>query len=830
MFKFKAFVKGVVCPFLLVVSFSTLADEWFDTSDYIDLSKSNLMVDRVNRVYYANITAVKNSDVDYQAASRLIITNSTWEVTGSNVQKLNATDYIVDLGGQDWRGDTDKKYQIFFKPKRARFSFNVKYEHLEPTYETPIDKTEFIGTYGNFDLYELMEGLPEGGEFLVTGTDVATNIIAGLIKDSWQKVIPLAARKLIPSDYSGLALDLLQAFGVFPSASLLVVSQDGKIVEDYDFLKSKEGIENVRIFILIQTPKLRWGGFTNIGSLELQLNSATTDVWERPLEFLETPIVANGDITFTTGVLPLQPNRLYAVELRAGYIEGLYPSNVINPSPTTKGNGVDYFMTSDYMDDIGLRLEEGSFRLMLKRDVVLFPNALIDDGMFKFNFDHVFTPVEETLSSYSKFSANDGRTMEVTGSTSKSNLANYSVTKTVNLDSSDLNPNMLIGDVTGDDNYEIVIAKANKVYIYDSELSLLSKTTVASNNYKFILDDVEGDSKKEIILGSYKTNQNRLTIVDGNGNVNNSFSPRTGTTYQASGQSINPEYYLGNGKLLARYNAGYSRDYRGFGVIDLNSNTEDWYYDIGPIPTYFVKGQFDNDAEEEFITSVFTPHNGASGTGKNGVGTRTYDGDLYLISVDENGNEEFTTKFGHDTSGGANGSTKIVYTPLSEGGEPSMVGFVGHYSSYPGQSQFRIVNPTTGQTTNSANYYYSEQASIAIADIDNDGDKEILAPSLHSEKGYVYDNNLNIIDNIPFGGTIFGIADLDGDNQKEYVLRGQSNRKLLKLVDAKTHNVELSLNISTPDLIYHALPTDANRDGISEIYVVDKNRVMKITE
>jgi hypothetical protein len=313
-------------------------------------------------------------------------------------------------------------------------------------------------------------------------------------------------------------------------------------------------------------------------------------------------------------------------------------------------------------------------------------------------------------------------------------------------------------------------------------------------------------------------------IVKNDGSIS-SFTPRIGPTYDAAGQSANVESYLGDGKLLVRYNAGYSRDYRGFSVIDLNESSEDWFYDIGPIPRYFVSGNFDNDGDIEFAAALFTPHNGASGNG-------TSDGNLYMISVDENGDQEYSQIFGNDTAGGANGQTEMMYTQLRESDSPVFLSTVGHYSSYSGQSEIRLVDPNTGNTTERTNFYYSEQSSMIAVDpitSDSDTDKKIIALSRHSDRGLIFDYNLNQIGSVPFGGTIYAVADLDGDNQMEYVMADRATRNKLRVVNANSQQVELELNTLSSEPISLAVPTDADKDGETEIYVLDKYRVYTVS-
>ena len=72
---------------------------------------------------------------------------------------------------------------------------------------------------------------------------------------------------------------------------------------------------------------------------------------------------------------------------------------------------------------------------------------------------------------------------------------------------------------------------------------------------------------------------------------------------------------------------------------------------------YYIVGQAD------------TVHNGAAGTGNNGKGTYTTDGDLYTIVVNENGVELFTQLRGENTSGGANGSAEQTFTDVDGDGD-----------------------------------------------------------------------------------------------------------------------------------------------------------------
>lgn len=425
---------------------------------------------------------------------------------------------------------------------------------------------------------------------------------------------------------------------------------------------------------------------------------------------------------------------------------------------------------------------------------------------------------------YKLYRANNERTLELVGKPTKSDqdVGMFTLTQSSNFGgSSSYASNMVIGDFLGDSEREIIVVKQNTLRIYDADLNTIRTVVLPANAYSIILADVDGDNEYEVVLGSYKTNQHRIMIVEKDGSVK-SIRPRTGPSYQASGQSANVENYLGNGKLLVRYNAGYAKDNRGFAIIDLNSSSEDWYYDIGPIPRYFVTGNFDSDPELEFAASIFTPHNGASGNG-------TDDGNLYMISVDENGGKEYSHVFGNDTAGGANGSTELMFTQMTVSGSPVFLSSVEHSSSYRGQTEIRLVDPATGSTAKKANFFYSEQSSMIAIDIDDDGTKEVIALSRISDRGLIYDHNLNQIGSIPFGGTIFSVADLDADGVKEYVMADRAIRNKLRVVDTRNQNVELTLTTPTSEPITLAVPTDADKDGETEIYVLDKYSVYKVS-
>jgi len=513
------------------------------------------------------------------------------------------------------------------------------------------------------------------------------------------------------------------------------------------------------------------------------------------------------------------PDGWYVAALDAGIVPNFLDKSfkILNVNPSEIGSSL-WAISADYDAVPKGKLvfeiyEEEGERLIrtVTLDVVAESAACLDS-------------LNASFGEYKGYRGGNSRNLTLDGSPSTKNqdVYTFSVSKTNNFGgSSSYSSNMVIGDFSGDSEREVIVVKQNTLKVFDADLNTLQTIALPANAYSILLADVDGDNKDEVVLGTYKTNQHRIMIVDSNGPVK-SIRPRTGPSYQASGQSANVESYLGEGKLLVRYNAGYARDNRGFAVIDINTSSEDWYYDIGPIPRYFVTGNFDSDDELEFAASVFTPHNGASGNGTN-------DGNLYMISVDENGGREYSHIFGDDTAGGANGHTELMLTQMTDSGSPVFLATVGHYSSYRGQTEIRLVDPDTGATTKRANFFYSEQSSMIAVDSDDDGNKEVIALSRHSDRGLIYDHNLNQIGSIPFGGTIFAVTDLDGDGDKEYVMVDRATRNKLRVVNTRDQSAELTLTTPTSDPISLAVPTDADKDGETEIYILDKYRVYRVS-
>ena len=325
------------------------------------------------------------------------------------------------------------------------------------------------------------------------------------------------------------------------------------------------------------------------------------------------------------------------------------------------------------------------------------------------------------------------------------------------------------GNVSGDAGLEAVIASGSEIRIVDQTgMQHVSTITVPQPVGSMILDDIDEDGINEIMVGVNNSSDLNIYIYDGSGVLKQILTSSRG----GSDTTMFPVAYLGSGRLVVGYNAGYASDPRGYALFDINqgtNGTELWYYDIGPALTGVSVADIDGNNKLDFVGSVFTPHNGATGTGIAGSGTTTTDGDLYTIVVDEDGTEKLVSMLGSDTVGGANGQGQHVLTDLEGDGTYEIVASVSHYSSYAGDAQIRVLN-ADGAVRHQVSVGDSTYPEFMVGDLDDDGSKEIVVLRRTDGVLEVYDAQLNLLTSLADAAQrLAALSDVDGDGEKEIV-------------------------------------------------------------
>ncbi len=381
-----------------------------------------------------------------------------------------------------------------------------------------------------------------------------------------------------------------------------------------------------------------------------------------------------------------------------------------------------------------------------------------------------------------------------------------------------------LGDVTGDGKVDIVGLSADGIKIFNSSGQQQGKTIAIHDGGAFlILEDLDNDKIFEMLVGT-KKESNSLSLV--------AYKYHQGAykTLSRTGgydfERMRPIAYLGNNRLVVQYSSEYSGEPRGYSLWDTKTSKELWYYDIGAIIYGDVSiADINKDGLKEIVADVFTSHNGASGSGYNNNGTTTTDGDLYTIVINETGEEVFTKILGDNNASGSNGRGYHNFVDMDGDDNIEIVSFIGHDQTYyQGISQIKITDNFGNklyQVDIGYNAFYGR--SYIIADLDNDGYKEIILNAYQINKFLIYDHELNLIaslDNRNYH-PIFA-SDIDGDGKKEIIAKNGSNLYALNLDNAQINKKwEITLDSNITD----ALVADLNSDKKAKLIITTKNNL-----
>jgi len=335
---------------------------------------------------------------------------------------------------------------------------------------------------------------------------------------------------------------------------------------------------------------------------------------------------------------------------------------------------------------------------------------------------------------------------------------------------------ILTGDVNGNGKLELIYANQSKLMIIDGQgEELLNSNSLFSNGMLTLISDVNNDGINDIGIGTEKSSNLTIKFYDSEGNVVRSFNKTGG-----SDSYIYPRAVLFNGKLIAENNAGYALNPRGWSIFDLNTSNELWYYDIGPNLNYSSIADVNGDGKFKICGRTATVHNGKSGSGFNGNGTTTTDGDMWDIVIDENGNEIFSKKYSSPSDGWA----RHRFVDFDGDGTFKILGEESHsINYYHGTSQLHIIDANTGDFLKSFDGFQDQFWYTSICDINNDGEKEIVTTNggyNNQFKQYILDKDLNVLKNSSITGFIKATNDLTGNGDNEIIL---TNEDTLKITD-----------------------------------------------
>ncbi|MEM1513527.1 MAG: Ig-like domain-containing protein, partial [Candidatus Thermoplasmatota archaeon] len=269
------------------------------------------------------------------------------------------------------------------------------------------------------------------------------------------------------------------------------------------------------------------------------------------------------------------------------------------------------------------------------------------------------------------------------------------------------------------------------------------------------------------------------------------------------------------GSVLTLLFANYWGNPRGPVLWNYETNTQLWYYSIGPWcgRDTMITGDYDNDGKIEILMGGFSTHNGGWGNGVGG-NTTTTDSNTYAIFINEYGWEKWTKIIGE-------GGIFVRASDLDNDGLTEIILIETHGGAYPGSCKVHIADTSTG---NILNTYYGPfngggcQGS-AVANVTGDDKKEII---INFEDGVlrILDSNLNLTNSISgVKGTVV-INDINGDGKNEIIVANNMAQKLQvftgELLELWNYSYLGKMEVILSDL---------NNDGYNEIILYGSNGI-----
>jgi|GEM_PF-4624174 len=392
---------------------------------------------------------------------------------------------------------------------------------------------------------------------------------------------------------------------------------------------------------------------------------------------------------------------------------------------------------------------------------------------------------------------------------------------------------ILTGDTYGSDDLELIYLENNGVlHTYTGNGTELWNYSLPIDSggytpcYLSLIDNITSDEKKEIFLGG-RDNANTPTIwiFHGNGTLAKTITRSGGYDSCVYARDVIDFSDDGHKDILVNFDAGYSAQPRGAGLINYSSGNEIWHYEIGPRTAagwpYPVE-DIDSDGLKEMVISNFSPHNGHSGSGQ-GANTTTYDGQKYTIVINENGYEEFTVQgFLGDTDGHLYHSI----ADLDKDNTKEIITFDERAGSYAGNNYIYLRDPYNGSIIFTYTGPYNERwKNWAISDLNDDGKDEIVVSNSNGTVT-ILDSNLHLL-GMKHGfmdkWLDINVNDINGDGDIEIILSDGSVVRLLN------NSLEELWNYTLGGTICDIIVSDVTGDGLNEIIVAaDKIYVLGI--
>jgi hypothetical protein len=390
------------------------------------------------------------------------------------------------------------------------------------------------------------------------------------------------------------------------------------------------------------------------------------------------------------------------------------------------------------------------------------------------------------------------------------NAAAFTVGKTLSPGSPSWSNNIFSGDVNGDGRDDLVwIDSMNEVCTaLSGSLDSVRRFTLPYKPALGLLYDLNSDRVMKIGVGCYLVSTDvRFYSYDG--------SMLWQYTQSGAADGISVPAAVFGGKLYCAITSGSSLQPRGIWTVDLASRILNWRFSTGTDPG--GTPSFSIDTARQIMTlSGFTPNNGATGTGLNGTGPSTDDGQLWHIALNA---ITGTAGFCHTVNGGTIDGT-LTQTVDFNG---NIIAFEAKDPTvYPGPTRAWLLD-SAGDTIRSVN--------LATNDGRNQNSTMAFSPSLIvfnlSTTGEIkaYDHNLGYLWTASpgTGSNIIGIDDIDGDGSEEVIVINPTT----VYIYGAAGQVKLQLSAGTG--LWSGIITDVNGDKKHDIVVAGTGGVYVIS-
>lgn len=380
------------------------------------------------------------------------------------------------------------------------------------------------------------------------------------------------------------------------------------------------------------------------------------------------------------------------------------------------------------------------------------------------------------------------------------------------------NLNVLTGDVNGDGKLEVVKVSGDNLRVISGDGTVLWTETIPGIDSYYgtgclrltMLEDVTGDGVPEIFVSRKVTTHTtqHIYVYDGNQNRIKTLSGTVGADGSMWAAAVFDVDKDGDKEIYCGMGTNYAGNPRGACLFDYNTGVRLWYYAAGNGIGASI-ADLNNDGTMEITNGWWhTVHNGAYGYGK-GSNTYTSDSSIYVVVINENGDEILTKEFPGEPYE-HHGSAYVKIVDLDRDGIKEIIIFHQHWPAlYPGYPEIFLWD-SDGNCIKSYQgpYNTAGYSAAAIADINKDGKDEVLVRDTEGNL-LVLDYNLNVIDSAT-GYVPQFVNDINGDGELEIIVNVAGTGELAVL----DNNLEELWRLPFSGA---AMVSDVTGDGVNDI-------------